>query len=135
MLTHALHGTGAPAISCKITKRPRQGKQKLSPGNPPLRKESQREQLPPCHICIRNGPIFCRNLGEQISSIELDTPTVTEVQLQEIERVVNEKILQQVPVVPKLFADKEDPTLSQAREMSCFFSDDSCNRNRFKAEH
>jgi hypothetical protein len=49
MLTHTSHGTGAPAICCKIAKRPRQGKQKLSPRNPPLRKESQGKQLPPCH--------------------------------------------------------------------------------------
>jgi hypothetical protein len=49
MLTHALHGTGAPVICCKIAKRPRPGKQKLSPRHPPLRKVNEGKQLPPCH--------------------------------------------------------------------------------------
>jgi hypothetical protein len=49
MLTHASHGT---AICCKIAKRPRPGKQKLFPRNPPLRKETLGKQLPPCHIYL-----------------------------------------------------------------------------------
>jgi hypothetical protein len=49
MLAHASHGTGAPAICCNIAKRPRPGKQRLSPRNPPLREESQGKQLPPYH--------------------------------------------------------------------------------------
>jgi hypothetical protein len=49
MLTHASRGTGAPAI-CKIAKRPRQGKQKLSPRNPPLRKELRGSNCHPVKI-------------------------------------------------------------------------------------
>jgi hypothetical protein len=59
MLMRAWHGTGAPAICCKIARRPNQAKQKLSPRNPSLRKESQGKQLhaygkrPPSHTKIK----------------------------------------------------------------------------------
>lgn len=46
-------------------------------------------------------------------SIELDTTSVSKEQLDEIERVVNEKIRAAIPVTPHLYPDKEDPKLSQ----------------------
>ena len=48
-----------------------------------------------------------------VVSIELDTPAVTQQQVGQIEAVVNEKIRQQVPVAPQLYADKDDPLLAQ----------------------
>lgn len=55
------------------------------------------------------------NLGEQTSFIELDTPAMSEEQLQKVEQIVNEKIRDQVPVIPRVFEDKNDPTLKQFR--------------------
>lgn len=55
------------------------------------------------------------SLGEQISSIELDTMSMSEEQLQKVEQVVNEKIRAQVPVILRVFEDKNDPTLKQFR--------------------
>ncbi|PVD35931.1 hypothetical protein C0Q70_02900 [Pomacea canaliculata] len=54
-------------------------------------------------------------LGDPIVSIELDTTSVSKEQLDEIERVVNEKIRAAIPVTPHLYPDKEDPKLSQFR--------------------
>lgn len=54
-------------------------------------------------------------LGDPIVSIELDTTSVSKEQLDEIERIVNEKIRAAIPVTPHLYPDKEDPKLSQFR--------------------
>ncbi|XP_076455972.1 alanyl-tRNA editing protein Aarsd1-B-like [Babylonia areolata] len=55
------------------------------------------------------------SLGEGIVTIELDTPAVSQEQLEKIEVEVNEKIRQQVPVTPRLYADKHDPKLQEYR--------------------
>ncbi|KAL8559275.1 hypothetical protein ACOMHN_059966 [Nucella lapillus] len=55
------------------------------------------------------------SLGEMIVTIELDTPAVSQEQLENIEAEVNEKIRQQVPVTPRLYPDKHDPELQQFR--------------------
>ncbi|KAK7092875.1 alanyl-tRNA editing protein Aarsd1-B-like [Littorina saxatilis] len=53
--------------------------------------------------------------GDLISTIELDTAAVSQEQVDEIERTVNEKIRQQITVTPRLFPDKTDPQLQQFR--------------------
>jgi misacylated tRNA(Ala) deacylase len=55
------------------------------------------------------------NLGEKVSSIELDTPEVTPEQLANIERIVNEKIKAAVAMYPKLYESKDDPELTSVR--------------------
>jgi hypothetical protein len=68
MLTHASHGTGAPAIGCKIAKRPRPGKQKLSPRNQPLRKVTQGKQLPLCHTPHQLFPNLVHKVPDHVPS-------------------------------------------------------------------
>lgn len=55
--------------------------------------------------------VISRNLGEKISSIELDTPSITQDQLSEIERIANEKILAGVQMYPTLYENVDDPAL------------------------
>ena len=45
--------------------------------------------------------------GEKISTIELDTPSLTVDQMQQLEAEVNEKIQAALPVYPTLYPDKE----------------------------
>ncbi|KAL0271318.1 UNVERIFIED_CONTAM: hypothetical protein PYX00_008446 [Menopon gallinae] len=53
-------------------------------------------------------------LGEKVSHIELDTPKITEAQIQDIENLVNQKIQEQIPVKVKLY-DAGDKALEGAR--------------------
>lgn len=48
-------------------------------------------------------------LGENISSIELDIPSLTDKQVEDLENEVNERILASIPVTPHLYHDKDDP--------------------------
>lgn len=54
-------------------------------------------------------------LGENISSIELDIPSLTDKQVEDLENEVNERILANIPVTPHLYHDKDDPELKQFR--------------------
>lgn len=60
-------------------------------------------------------PTTSWNLGEKISSIELDTPQLTEDQIAKLEDAVNERIRDQIEVTPILYHDKNDPGLADAR--------------------
>lgn len=60
-------------------------------------------------------PTTSWNLGEKISSIELDTPKMTEEQMTMLEDAVNEKIRERISVKPVLYHDKDDPGLAEAR--------------------
>ncbi|CAG2209150.1 AARSD1 [Mytilus edulis] len=60
-------------------------------------------------------PTTSWNLGEKISSIELDTPKITEEQITVLEDAVNERIRDRIPVTPVLYHDKDDPKLAEAR--------------------
>lgn len=62
-----------------------------------------------------------RCLGESISSIELDIPSLTDQQVEDLENEVNERILASIPVTPHLYHDKNDPELKQVLQilMSC----------------
>jgi hypothetical protein len=62
------------------------------------------------------GTCLIRNLGENISSIELDIPSLTDQQTADLETAVNEKILASVPVTPHLYHDKEDPELLKVKD-------------------
>ncbi|XP_075206076.1 alanyl-tRNA editing protein Aarsd1-B-like isoform X3 [Anomaloglossus baeobatrachus] len=53
-------------------------------------------------------------LGRQRSSIELDTPTMTNQQVEAVEQLVNQKIRQRVPVVVRVITD-EDAEFNQVR--------------------
>ncbi|KAG1698527.1 Alanyl-tRNA editing protein Aarsd1-B [Nymphon striatum] len=55
------------------------------------------------------------NLGKSVSFIELDTPSITTEQIDEIEAVVNCKIRECVPVHVHEYADKNDKELQNAR--------------------
>lgn len=77
-------------------------------------------------VCVRNRYSFvclrvcvclcvCRSLGERTSSIELDTPQMTDDQLEQLEFLVNEKIREARPMYPTLYADKADPGLAKVR--------------------
>ena len=69
---------------------------------------------------------FHRNLGEKISSIELDTPNISPDQLQEIEKLTNENIMRGVKMYPTLYESKDDPALQEVR-----FWDVTVNLNDF----
>ena len=56
-----------------------------------------------------------RNLGEKISSIELDTPSVTAEQQSQLEVLVNEKIRSCVSMHPTLYDSVHDPRLAEVR--------------------
>lgn len=60
-----------------------------------------------------------RELGRQRSVIELDTPSMTTEQIETLERSVNEKIRQRVPVTVRELAasDPEMETVSSGREL------------------
>ncbi|XP_064644016.1 alanyl-tRNA editing protein Aarsd1-B-like [Lineus longissimus] len=60
-------------------------------------------------------PTTSWNLGEKVSSIELDTPAVTVKQRQELESLVNEKIRSSVAMYPLLYQGKDDPALAEVR--------------------
>ena len=45
--------------------------------------------------------------GEKISTIELDTPSLSADQMQQLENEVNEKIRAGLPVYPTLYPSKE----------------------------
>lgn len=62
-------------------------------------------------VCV----CVCRSLGERTSSIELDTPQITDDQLEQLEFLVNEKIREARPMYPTLYADKTDPSLAKVR--------------------
>ncbi|XP_056403587.1 alanyl-tRNA editing protein Aarsd1-B-like isoform X1 [Hyla sarda] len=53
-------------------------------------------------------------LGRQRSSIELDTATMTNHQVEAVEQLVNEKIRQRVPVIVRVIST-EDPEFNQVR--------------------
>ncbi|WAR04193.1 AASD1-like protein [Mya arenaria] len=55
------------------------------------------------------------NLGEKTSFIELDTPKMTEEQMQTLESEINKTIRQGVKVFPTLYENKDDPALAEAR--------------------
>lgn len=54
----------------------------------------------------------CRELGRQRSVIELDTPSMTAEQIEALERSVNEKIRERVPVVVRELA-ADDPEIER----------------------
>ncbi|XP_022342250.1 alanyl-tRNA editing protein Aarsd1-like [Crassostrea virginica] len=54
-------------------------------------------------------------LGEIISSIELDIPSLTDQQVKDLEYEVNQKILAAIPATPHLYHDKDDPELKEFR--------------------
>ena len=56
-----------------------------------------------------------RCLGEIISSIELDIPSLTDQQVKDLEYEVNQKILAAIPATPHLYHDKDDPELKEVR--------------------
>lgn len=53
---------------------------------------------------------WCRELGRQRSVIELDTPSMTAEQIEALERSVNEKIRERVPVMVRELA-ADDPEM------------------------
>jgi hypothetical protein len=57
-----------PSDLCKIAKRTRPGKQKLSPRNPPLRKVTQGKQLPPCHTPHQLFPNLVPKVPDHVPS-------------------------------------------------------------------
>ena len=61
-----------------------------------------------------------RNLGEKTSFIELDTPDITVDQLNNIERIVNEKIRDGRAMYPKLFTSKDDPEIASVSLLDIF---------------
>lgn len=65
-------------------------------------------------------PHPCRELGRQRSVIELDTPCVTAEQIEALERSVNEKIRERVPVTVRELAadDPEVETVSDGVELT-----------------
>lgn len=65
---------------------------------------------------------WCRELGRQRSVIELDTPLVTAEQVAALEKSVNEKIRDRVPVTVRELAadDPEVETVSGGRELMVF---------------
>lgn len=65
---------------------------------------------------------WCRELGRQRGVIELDTPSVTAEQVEALEKSVNEKIRDRVPVTVRELAadDPEIETVSGARELMGF---------------
>ena len=54
-----------------------------------------------------------RNLGESVSSIELDTKAVSVEQLQHIEELVNEKIMAGTAMYPTLYDSVDHPDIKQ----------------------
>ena len=56
---------------------------------------------------------FVRNLGERISSIELDTAQMADEQLELLEKLVNEKIREGRSMFPTLYNDKNNPDLAK----------------------
>lgn len=56
-----------------------------------------------------------RNLGEKTSFIELDTPSMSDEEMNKLEAALNEKIREGVKVFPTLYHDKNDPELEKAR--------------------
>lgn len=62
---------------------------------------------------------WCRELGRQRSIIELDTPSMTAEQIEALERSVNEKIRERVPVTVRELAagDPDIETVSGGREL------------------
>ncbi|XP_013394504.1 alanyl-tRNA editing protein Aarsd1-B isoform X2 [Lingula anatina] len=55
------------------------------------------------------------NLGEKTSFIELDTTSLTEEQLKELEDEVNAKIRASLPMYPRLFESVDDPKIAEVR--------------------
>lgn len=55
------------------------------------------------------------NLGTEIMTIELDTPSFSSSQVLKVEEVVNECICKQIQVTPTLYPDKDDPELLKFR--------------------
>ncbi|KAF4524062.1 hypothetical protein B566_EDAN013010, partial [Ephemera danica] len=53
-------------------------------------------------------------LGDQVSYIELDTPTMSDDQLRTLESLVNEKIKECLPVIVKVY-QPGDPKLLEAK--------------------
>lgn len=74
------------------------------------------------HLVLRRGtfqpvvaaavdvPHWCRELGRQRSVIELDTPSMNAEQVEALERSVNEKIRERLPVVVRELA-ADDPEI------------------------
>lgn len=65
---------------------------------------------------------WCRELGRQRGVIELDTPLVTAEQVEALEKSVNEKIRDRIPVTVRELAadDPEIETVSDGRELVGF---------------
>lgn len=63
---------------------------------------------------------LCRELGQQQSVIELDTPSMTTEQMAALEQSVNEKIRERIPVTVRELAadDSEVETVSDGSEGS-----------------
>ncbi|KAK3797186.1 hypothetical protein RRG08_015160 [Elysia crispata] len=55
------------------------------------------------------------NLGSDIVTIELGTPSFSASKVAEVEEAVNECIRKQIPVTPTLYPDKDDPELQKFR--------------------
>ncbi|GFS18952.1 alanyl-tRNA editing protein Aarsd1 [Elysia marginata] len=55
------------------------------------------------------------NLGTDIMTIELGTPSLSSSQMTEVEETVNECIRKQLTVIPTLYPDKDDPELQKFR--------------------
>ena len=64
-------------------------------------------------IQVSSRTLPFRNLGEKISSIELDTPAISEQQMNDLEASVNEKIRSSVAMYPTLYESVTDPKLKE----------------------
>lgn len=64
---------------------------------------------------------FCRELGRQRSTIELDTPSVKLAQLQTLEEAVNAKIRDHIPVTVQVLA-LDDPAVEKVHTVSKRYS-------------
>ena len=66
-----------------------------------------------CFFTFHSSLSFPRNLGSDIVTIELDTPTFSSSQVAEVEEAVNECIRKQIAVTPTLYPNKDDPELQK----------------------
>ena len=57
-------------------------------------------------MCKSISSQFLYQTGEKISTIELDTPSLTPEQVQQLETLVNDKIRESLSVYPTLYPDK-----------------------------
>lgn len=64
--------------------------------------------------------VFCRELGRQRGYIELDTPSMSAEQIEALEKAVNEKIRQHIPVNVRALS-LDDPELEQVNDWERFW--------------